>query len=178
MKLILMAIGVACCITACNTIKVHQHTIPCGEHTRADVVRSAMSLLVMHGFNITLADTVVGLIQGESAEESSFWAGSVSKKIWQITIKVNQTAGNVYAGAATGGMGDQQSATLQSSLNYHVAATAKVVTKTTNAFGATLSTTEVYCNNDTLPGEEWYWSVRHGLESLCGSVSVITTKIL
>lgn len=155
----------------CSGVKIQQHNIPCHTRTRADVLRSAMSLLVQHGFNVTIADTTIGLVQGETEESREIWSGMISKRVWQISIRPDL--------GKLGVISAESQATLTKPIDQpsmYVIATAKTVNKTTNAFGATLSTSELYYDDDVHQDWEWYWEVRRGLESVCGSKVVISTR--
>ncbi len=154
---------------SCSTTKLKQHTIGCFERSKSDVIRSATALLVQHGLTVTMADTLIGLVQAESAESSDAWTGLISKRVWQVTV------------APTIGGKNTSSATLSkptSSASLYIIATAKTVNRTQNAYGATLATSEVYYDDSSHEDWEWYWGVRRGLESICGTKAVITTKPL
>ena len=155
----------------CSGVKIQQHNIPCHTRTRADVLRSAMSLLVQHGFTVSIADTTIGLVQGETEESRDIWSGMITKRVWQISIRPE--LGKI------GELSPADQAALSKPAqqpSMYVIATAKTVNKTTNAFGATLSTAELYYDDDVHQDWEWYWEVRRGLESVCGSKVVISTR--
>lgn len=155
----------------CSGVKIQQHNIPCHSRTRADVLRSAMSLLVQYGFTVSIADTTIGLVQGETEESRDVWSGMITKRIWQISIRPE--LGKLGELSATDQAALSKPAQQQS---MYVIATAKTVNKTTNAFGATISTAELYYDDDVHQDWEWYWEVRRGLESVCGSKVVISTR--
>lgn len=160
-----------CMITRVKQYNVKQHNLPCHHRTQGEVIRSATSILVQSGFRITLSDTLIGLVQAETEEMVDIWTGVNSKRVWQISIKhsldsnASITAGNAQTLAAPP---DIQP--------LYIVALAKVVGHTQNAYGATLSTSEVYYDNEAHKDWEWYWDVRKGLESICGATSVITVK--
>lgn len=171
MKTLLSALFGLSILASCAGVKVQQHNLPCHTRTRAEVLQSAMSLLVQHGFTITLADTTIGLVQAETEESRNIWLGSSGKRMWQISIRPE--LGSVGAIQP----GDQ--ATLSKPMegrSMFVVATAKTVTRTTNAYGATLATAEEYYDDKSHTDWEWYWGVRSGLESICGARVVISTK--
>lgn len=158
-------------LPGCMTTKISQHNLPCHSRTQTDVIRSATSILVMNGFRITISDTTVGLVQAETEESRNIWTGYISKRIWQINItprldnNIDPKSGNKAALEA-----------LATSKPLYIIATAKETSKSQNAFGATLLTTETYYDDDAHKDWEWYWAVRKGLENLCGATSVITVK--
>lgn len=158
---------------SCAGVKVKQHNLPCHTRSRAEVLQSAMSLLVQHGFTITLADTTIGLVQAETEESRNIWSGANGKRMWQISIRPELgNFGSVQPG---------EQATLTRPIegrSMFVVATARTVTRTTNAYGATLATAEEYYDDNSHSDWEWYWGVRSGLESLCGAKVVISTKSL
>ena len=65
--LILMSVVMlALTLPSCKTVNIKQHNIGCFDRSKADVLRSATALLVQHGFTVTMADTVIGIVQGET----------------------------------------------------------------------------------------------------------------
>ncbi len=163
-------IALTLCI-GCMTTKIQQHHIGCFDRSRADVLRSATTLLVQSGFNITLADTVIGLVQGETEEQHDIWSGLNSKRVWQISVKPDLGKLGVVSA------GDQSTLSAPpGSKPLYIMATAKTVNRSQNAYGATLAASEVYYDDTSHEDWEWYWDVRKGLEGICGSKAVITTK--
>ncbi len=160
--------ALALLVNACSATKIQQHNIGCFDRSKADVLRSATTLLVQHGFNVTHADTVVGLVQGETAESRDAWTGMITKRVWQVNVSPvldKQTSSS--AAALTAPAGKQ---------SLYIIATARTVNRTQNAFGATIATAEQYYDDTSHEDWEWYWGVRNGLEAICGSKAVITTK--
>jgi len=118
-----------------------------------------------------MADTIIGIVQGETASEHDIWTGQNTKRVWQVTVKPD------FATTAMVSAGDQAALTApQGSKPLFVLATAKTVSSSQNAFGATLSSNETYYDDSAHEDWEWYWDVRKGLESICGTKAVITTK--
>jgi len=155
----------------CMTTKIQQHNIGCFDRSKADVVRSATALLVQNGFNVTMADTIVGIVQGETEPQHDIWSGQNTKRVWQVTVKPE------LAKSAAVTAGDQAVLTAPpGSKPLYVVATAKTVSSSQNAFGATLSSNETYYDDSAHEDWEWYWDVRKGLEGICGTKAVITTK--
>ena len=158
-------------LTSCMSTKVQQHNLPCHDRTVADVVRSATSILVLNGFRITHSDTIVGLVQAQTDESRDIWTGAVNQRVWQIVMKPDlKDAGEVKAGEVT------TLAAPTGKKPLYIIATAKVVSRSQNAYGATLATSETYYDNDAHKDWQWYWDVRTGLEQICGTTAVITTK--
>lgn len=175
MKIVLtnvfVVVAAALLLPSCMTTKVQQHNLPCHDRTVADVVRSATSILVMNGFRITHTDTIVGLVQAQTDESHDIWSGAVSQRVWQIVMKPElKNYGEVKAGEITTLAAPTDKKPL------YIIATAKVVSKSQNAYGATLATSEVYYDDNAHKDWEWYWDVRKGLEQICGATAVITTK--
>lgn len=158
-------------IGGCMTTRIKQHNLPCHNRSQSDVIRSATSILVMHGFRITLSDTVVGIVQGETEESFSVWTGSISKRVWQVNIKKSLEK-NIEINEA----GKSALAAPASAQPLFIIAIAKVVSKKQNAFGATMATSETYFDDDSHKDWEWYWNVRKGLEEVCGASAVISVK--
>jgi hypothetical protein len=156
---------------SCSGVKIQQHNLACHTKNRAEIVQTATSLLTMYNFKISLADTVIGLIQAESEEQRDVWSGAVTKRVWQINIRPD-------LGPVTSkpGPGQESLSRPKSGKPMFVIATAKTITRTTNVFGATLATAEHYYDDDAHRDWEWYWGVRTGLESVCDSRVVIITR--
>jgi len=157
-------------LSGCMTTKIRQHTIDCNARSKADILRSATTLLVQSGFTVTLADTVVGLVQAETAEQYDIWSGTNSRRVWQISIRSDVGQTNSTTGGA------MASSALPGAKPLHVIATARTINRGQNAFGATSSTSEVYYDDSAHEDWEWYWDVRKGLETMCGAKAIITTK--
>ena len=156
-------------LPSCKTVNIKQHNIGCFDRSKADVLRSATALLVQHGFTVTMADTVIGIVQGETPPSHDIWTGMNSKRVWQITVSPildKQASANA---ALTAPVGAQA---------MYIMAMAKTVNSSQNAFGSTLSTSEEYYDDKSHKDWEWYWGVRNGLESICGTKAVITSKKL
>jgi hypothetical protein len=171
MKILVPVTLIAAVFIGCSGVKIQQHNLPCHTRTKADVLRSAMSLLVQHGFKITVADTVLGLVQAETEETRDIWSGMISKRVWQVSIRPELgPLGQIDP------VGQAALSKPQTDRTMYVIATARTVNKTTNAFGATISTAEIYYDDSVHEDWEWYWEVRRGLESVCGSKVVISTR--
>lgn len=156
---------------SCMTTKIKQHNLPCYQRTQVEIIRSATSILVMNGFRITLADTLMGLVQAETEEAHDVWSGRDNKRVWTISIKSSLDQ-EIMTTA-----GEQR--TLESGQNskpLYIVALAKVVSRSRNVYGATASASEDYYDNDSPKDWGWYWDVRKGLETICGATSVITVK--
>ena len=158
---------------SCAGVIVQQHNLPCHTRNRAQAMQTATSLLVQHGLKITVADTLIGLVQAESEDTRDVWSGVMVKRMWQINIRPD-----------TGPLGmvkpsDQETLSKPNNgRSMFIIATAKTITRTTNTFGATLATAEHYYDDKAHQDWEWYWGVRQGLESLCDARVVITTKTM
>jgi hypothetical protein len=163
-----IVVAIACCAGCATSIK--QHNIGCYDRSKADVLRSASALLIQNGFTITMADTIIGLVQAETAESRDIWSGTISKRVWQVNIKP-ELGKDVVAGASTAALTAPPGAKPM-----YIMATAKTVNRTQNAYGATLSTSEVYYDDSAHEDWEWYWDVRKGMEEMCGTKAVVTTK--
>lgn len=102
---------------------------------------AALSALVMaEGMQITLVNDNIGILQAATAEDHSIWTGIYSTRQWIFSMK-----------------GDT------------VLAYAKSIDQTRNAFGGVVGTSETYYTDKLHPDNAWYWNVRRGLETLCGS---------
>jgi len=166
-----ICIGFFCVMLGGCGTTIKQHHINCFDRSRADVLRSATALLVQTGFNITFADTIIGLVQAETAEQHNIWVGLFTKRVWQITVK---PAIGKFDKVTSG---DQ--ATLSAppgSQPLYIMATAKTIDRSQNIFGATISTSETYYDDNAHEDWEWYWDIRKGLETVCGTKAVITVK--
>jgi hypothetical protein len=156
--------------SGCAT-RIRQHNLPCHNRTVADVVRATTSTLVMNGFRITHSDTIVGLIQAQTDESRNVWTGIVEQRVWQVALRPNlNNVGEVTAGNSLSLAPPTDKQPL------YLVATAKVVGRTQNAFGATLSTSEEYYGDHVHEDWTWYWDVRRGLEQVCGATAVVTVK--
>lgn len=140
------AISVLLIVTACSSIKTHNSI--CQTDTE-QVIKSFVSLAMQEGMNITAQDPKTGFAAAESIV-SSYGSGN-NKYVWQINV----TAGSGPVAAV------------------NVRATAKMVTTTTNAFGAQTGATEIYPDDDFPEFHTWYWSVRKGLEKVCGTAFTV-----
>lgn len=168
-RILLLAV-VTTVFVACGTT-IRQHNIPCADRNPSDVVRSLTSILIQSGFRITHSDTLIGLIQAQTDEQRNIWSGGVEQRVWQISLKrMPNSQREAHAGTAAPPSGQSVAETVQ------IVATAKVLSKTQNAFGATLATAEIYYGDDTHEDWEWYWDVRNAMQSLCGTTAVITNK--
>ncbi len=156
-------------LSGCMTTKVKQHNIGCPDRSKADVLRSATSLLVQSGFTVTLADTIIGLVQAESAEQHDVWTGTTSKRVWQVSIRSDVEEKPETPGITGMPVGAKP---------MYIVATARTVNRGQTAFGATSSTSEFYYDDSAHSDWEWYWDVRKGLEAMCGTKAVITTKTM
>jgi len=156
---------------SCAGVKVQQHNLPCHTRNRAQALQTATSLLVQHGLKITVADTLIGLVEAESEDTRDIWTGVMVRRVWQINIRPD------VGPLETAKPDDQETlAKPKNGRSMFIIATAKTITRTTNAFGATLATAEHYYDDKAHQDWEWYWGVRQGLESLCDARVVITTK--
>ena len=171
MRAFLYTIAAGVLLVSCSGVKVQQHNLPCHTRTRAQAIQTATSLLVQHGFKITLADTLVGLVQAETEDTREVWTGAFIKRVWQVNVRPD--VGPIGIAKPE----DQETLTKRkTSKPMFIIATAKTITRTTNAFGATLATAEHYYDDEAHQDWEWYWAVRQGLESLCETKVIITTK--
>lgn len=171
MKTFLWSMATALFLVSCSGIKVQQHNLPCHTRTRAQAIQTATSLLVQHGFKITLADTLVGLVQAETEDTREMWTGAFMKRVWQVSVRPE------IGPIGIAKPGEQETLSKpQTGNSMFIIATAKTITRTTNAFGATLGTAEHYYDDEAHHDWEWYWDVRQGLESLCNAKVIITTK--
>ena len=171
MRAFVYSLLIAVLTAACSGVKIQQHNLPCHTRTRAQAIQTATSLLVQHGFKITLADTLVGLVQAETEDTRDPWSGVMVKRVWQVNIRPE------LGSYGTAKPQDQETLSkLKATRSMFIIATAKTITRTTNAFGATLASSELYYDDDVHQDWEWYWGVRQGLESLCDAKVIITTK--
>ena len=171
MRSIVNLLFLALVATSCVGVKIQQHNLPCHSRNKAQVVQSAAALLVQHGFKITMADTLIGLVQAETDETFDIWSGTTGRRVWQISLR--RELGPI----TTAKPGDNAILTQPTDQNpLFVVATAKTVTQSKNAFGATLASAEHYYDDKAHKDWEWYWGVRQGLESVCDAKVVITTK--
>lgn len=171
MNMIYANVLIAALLTGCVGVKIQQHNLPCHTRSKAEIVQAATALLVQNSLKITMADTLIGLVQAESEEEFNAWTASTSKRIWQISIRPTiGPLGNVSPAV-------QETLSKPKHSNpMFIIATARTITQTKNAFGATSASGEYYYDDSANRDWEWYWSVRDGLESVCGAKVIITTK--
>jgi hypothetical protein len=171
MKLLVYAIVAAIIVTACGGVKIQQHNLPCHSRGKSEIIQAATALLVQQGLKITMADTLVGLVQAESEEQRDVWSGMYIKRYWQVSVR-----------PTIGPLGEVKPADQESlSKPKHpkpmfIIATAKTTTQSRNVFGATIANAEHYYDDEAHRDWEWYWSVRDGLESICDAKVIITTK--
>lgn len=171
MRAFLYTIAAGVLLVSCSGVKVQQHNLPCHTRTRAQAIQTATSLLVQHGLKITLADTLVGLVQAETEDTKEVWTGAFIKRVWQVNVRPD--VGPTVAAKPE----DQETLSKpKTSRPMFIIATAKTITRMTNAFGATIATAEHYYDDEAHQDWEWYWGVRQGLESLCETKVIITTK--
>jgi hypothetical protein len=118
---------------------------PCTSQSTSDLIAALTALVVSEGMNVTLVNEKVGILQASSAEDRSIWTGATTSNHWTFTVREGK-----------------------------VEPIAKSLTQTKNAFGATLSSSETYYTDKADQDWKWYWNVRNGLQTLCGSQVRIT----
>ena len=133
-------------VSSCSSIKTHNSL--CQADTE-QVIKSFVSLAMQEGMNITVQDPKTGFAAAESMT-TSYGSGN-NKYVWQINV--------------TPGTG--------ASAAVNIRATAKMVTTTTNAFGAQTGAAETYPDDDFPEFHTWYWSVRKGREKVCGTAFTV-----
>lgn len=105
------------------------------------------SLAMSEGMSIKTADVSTGVFVAESDPVVEPISGATIVNRWQVSF-----------------------------VNNKVLATAKSLTQSKNAFGATLATSETYYNQNVHKDHAWYWSIRNYLESKCGKIVEIKSK--
>jgi len=126
---------------------VYQLKAPCNK-TVETVFQEVTGLLIKEGFNVTFQSIETGLLHAETTPEHSIWTGENTYYKWDIQITNNE-----------------------------VVASCVLTTINKNAFGATLSTSEQYINDEWSEDVGYYWNIRDGLEDLCGSrITIIKSK--
>lgn len=135
-------------LTASCKTSVHQLQADCSKLSKREIMNSATALLLDEGLLIKNNDLNLGLIHAESTPSYNVWVGGTMTSMW--TIRVDDSS--------------------------RVTATAKSILQMQNAFGATTGGSETYYNDDVHEDWTWYWTVRNGLERLCGNKIKFTTK--
>jgi hypothetical protein len=100
-------------------------------------------MLIEEGFEIKKLDERSGVLQAETMSKYDFLMGGNHQKVWSIYL-----------------------------IEGKVIAQAKVVTITTNAFGAVISSGETYYSDASHSSHDWYWDIRKKIEEKCGEVIV------
>ena len=113
-------------------------TTACTPHTTTELITALTSLVASEGMNVTLVNENVGLLQASSPEHTSLLTGTSSNH-WTFTIKDGR-----------------------------IDAYAKALFRTTNQYGATVSSSEYFYSDKDDRDNKWYWNVRNGLQRLCG----------
>ena len=149
MKKFLLLISITCflALSSCGTT-VYQIKTDCQKASTEDLFKSITTLLLQEGFLIKQNDAKIGFIQAESIPNINFWTGFNETRMW-----IFQNNGG------------------------KVIAYAKVVMTKQNIFGASTGGAEVYYNDKAHQDWTWYWTVRNGLEKICGEkIEIIESK--
>lgn len=113
-------------------------TTACTPHTTTELITALTSLVASEGMSVTLVNENVGILQASSPELTSILTGTSSNH-WTFTVKDGR-----------------------------IDAYAKSIYKTTNKYGATVSSSEYFYSDKEDRDTKWYWNVRNGLQRLCG----------
>ena len=112
----------------------------CPTKTSAELVSAITTLITAEGMTITDHNPLVGILQASATEESLGRINVTTSRHWTFTIKDGL-----------------------------IGAYARVDTSTRNAAGVTIDSTQSFYS-ETAPDEwKWFWNVRRGLESICGT---------
>ena len=126
---------------------VRQLNTNCNESCR-DIFKSLTTVLLQENFKIIQNDVENGYLQAETEYSHSVWTGANTKRVWIFQYDKGK-----------------------------IIASAKEVSNSQNAFGATVSTSEFYYS-DRKAHEDmtWYWRVRNELEKLCTNIKFTERK--
>ena len=112
----------------------------CPTKTSAELVSAITTLITAEGMTITDHNRLVGILQASIPPESAAATGVTTSRHWTFTIKDGL-----------------------------IGAYARVDTRTRNAAGSTIDSTQTFYS-DTAPEEwTWFWNVRRKLENICGA---------
>lgn len=143
MKTILITAALCVAVGGCAPPRYQMKTA-CPGRTKSDVVSAMIALVAQEAFTVTLVNENVGIVQANGTSEFSVWTGYYSTPVWQMTMK-GDTALLI----------------------------AKILFHKENIFGAQTSSTEAYMTDEAAETHTWYWNVRRGMESLCGSTAIV-----
>jgi len=146
MKTTLLKIFIVCgLLSSCVApTTVYQLTTNCDKITCEELFSRISTLLVREGFLIKQSDTGIGYLQAESTPTYGAWSGTTETYYWIF----KESHGKIIA-------------------------IAKKVAIEQNELGATRNVTETYFDDETDGDYTWYWTVRKGLEKICGEKIVI-----
>ncbi len=129
------------CLTAAFLVVLAgcaQRTI-CPQKSSAEIVSAVTTLAAAEGMEITLHHMISGMLEVSTPEQLDPATGISSSRHWSFAIK-------------DGLLG----------------AYARVDTKTLDAAGRAISSTQTFYS-ETAPADwKWFWNVRRGLEQTCG----------
>jgi hypothetical protein len=133
-------------LTSCGTT-VYQLNTDCAKVSTEDLFKSITTLMLQEGFLIKQNDSKLGFLQAETVPKFNIWTGMNEVRYWIFQEN-----------------------------NHKIIAFAKVIYTQQNIFGATTGGAEAYYDDKAHQDWTWYWSIRNGLEKICGSKIIITEK--
>lgn len=123
---------------------VYQLNTDCDRVSAEELFQSITTLLMQENFLIKQNDIKLGYLQAETVPDFNVWVGQTETRIWVFQY-----------------------------IKGKIVASAKVVYQGQNAFGSPTSSSQIYYGDKTHSDWTWYWTIRRGIETICGNKIII-----